>query len=124
MIYRELTPMNIIKLYPKYEIGLIRYLLINPCLISIIIWVDVTHEDLSCPTIIDRKIKTIKNSKVVFSDEPDIWGGLFGSKINDQIWYSIKSPENIANRPIRALPLYSSALIQLILNIEKYFNND
>ena len=122
MIYRELTPMNIIKLYPKYEIGLIRYLLINPSLISIIIWVDVTHEDLSCPTIMDKKIKTIRNSKVTF-DEPSILGGLFGSKINDQIWYSIKSPENIANRPIRALPLYSSALIQFILNIEKYFDN-
>ena len=122
MIYRELPPMNIIKLYPKYEIGLIRYLLINPCLISIIIWVDVTHEDLSCPTIMDKKIKTIRNSKVTF-DEPSILGGLFGSKINDQIWYSIKSPENIANRPIRALPLYSSELIQFILNIEKYFDN-
>ena len=122
MIYRELTPMNIIKLYPKYEIGLIRYLLINPCLISIIIWDDVIHEDLSCPTIMDKKIKTIRNSKVT-SDFPSIWGGSLGLKINDQIWYSIKSPENIANRPMRAFPLYSSALIQLILNMEKYFDN-
>ena len=122
MIYKEFIPINIIKWYQKYEIGLIRYLLINPCLISTIIWEDVTHDDFNWPTIIDKKIKTIKKSKVT-SEVPSIWGGPFDSKINDQIWYSMKSPENIANRPIRALPLYSSALIQLILNIEKYFDN-
>ena len=105
--------------------GLIRYLLIKPWRISRIIWDDVIQDDFNWPTIIERKIKTINLSNEKTSDVPDIEIGdwLFVSKINDQIWYSIKRPENIANRPIKALPLYSNALIQLILNIEKYLDN-
>ena len=34
----------------------------------------------------------------------------------------MKSPDKIANNPIRAFPLYSKAFIQLIRNIEKYFS--
>ena len=59
MMYKELIPTNIIKWYQKYDMGLIRYLFISPCLISRIIWEDVTHDDFNWPTIIDRKIKTI-----------------------------------------------------------------
>ena len=121
--YKEFIPINIMKWYQKYEIGLIKYLFIIPCLISKIIWDDVTQEDLSCPTIIDKKIKIINLSKEKKSDVPDIEIGewLLDSKINVHIWYSIKRPDNIANRPIRAFALYSSEWIQFILNIEKYF---
>ena len=67
--------------------GLIKYLLINPCLISRIICEDVTQEDLSCPTIIDKKIKIINCSKVNPSSDPEIGivDMLFDSKIKDQI---------------------------------------
>ena len=58
----ELTPINIIKLYQKYDTGRTRYLLIKPSLISRIIWVEVIQEDLTWPTIIDIKIKTISLS--------------------------------------------------------------
>ena len=125
MIYKEFIPINIIKWYQKYEIGLIRYLLINPCLISTIIWEDVTHDDFNWPTIIDKKIKIINFSNENNSEEPDIGieALLLDAKIKDQIWYSINKPDKIANRPIRAFPLYSSAWIQFILNMDKYLNN-
>ena len=110
------------KWYQKYDMGRIRYLLINPCLISKIICDDVTHEDLSCPTIIDKNINTISSLKVKGVEDPDIIiNVLLDSKINDHIWYSINKPDNIANKPINAFALYSRACIQLILNIDKYF---
>ncbi len=107
------------KLYQKYEMGRIRYLLINPCRISIIIWEEVIQEDFNWPTIIDKKIKTINLLNEKSSDAPDIIIGdwLLDSKISNQIWYSINNPDKIANKQIRALPLYSNACNKLILNI-------
>ena len=103
--------------------GLIKYLFINPCLISSIIWEDVTQDDFNCPTIIDKKINTINCSKEYpfFTPSIEIKEWLLELNINDQIEYSINKPDRIANNPIKALPLYSNALILFILNIEKYF---
>ena len=73
---------------------------------------------------IDKKINTISWLKLYGLEAPAIeivvW--LFEEKIKDQIWYSINKPDNIANKPIKALALYSKAFIQLILNIEKYLD--
>ena len=77
-----MKPINIIKWYQKYDTGLIRYLFISPVLIALIISPELCHEDLSCPIIIDKKIKTISslNSKFFIVVYP------FSSKI--------KSPKN------------------------------
>ena len=85
---------------------------------------EVTQEDLSWPTIIDKKINTISWSNVNFLEVPDISivEYPFESNISVQIWYSINKPDNIAKRPINAFALYSRVLIQLILNMERYFN--
>ena len=83
MKYKELTPINIIKWYQKYDTGLIRYLLIKPWRISRIIWDDVIQDDFNCPTIIERKIKIAEQLGLSMNNiilDPGIG---FGKRIQD-----------------------------------------